>query len=183
MCMACFVQDVIHIVSLGLFFFPCHQLNTQAFGIHALKMSASKVPGWPSTSLRAYQMTRRQMDLLPGTQSIALVHDSKCRSTRSINVLFYWILAVVWTGLLNFVTTSRVKNDRIWVLGTERNKRVNLNTEQTGDWSAPASLLGWNCALADGSLKTICAERARDVWQDFQHLRKRSKEYCLSGVV
>lgn len=104
-------------------------------------------------------------------------------ATCSVNVLHHWKPAALWMGLLNFPTTVGVKSGRIWMLGIRGNKRVNLKTEQTGDWSTPASLLGWNCALADGSLKTICAERARDVWQDFQHLRKHSKEYCLSGAV
>jgi len=65
--MAYFVQDVTQIISLGVVFFPCHQLNTHDFSIHGLEMSASKVPDGPSTSLRAYQMTQRQMNLLPGT--------------------------------------------------------------------------------------------------------------------
>lgn len=104
-------------------------------------------------------------------------------ATCSVNVLYHWKSAALSMGLSNFVSTVGVKSGRIWTLGIRGNKRVNLKTEQTGDWSAPASLLGWNCALADGSLKTICAARARDVWQDFQHLRKHSKEYCLSGAV
>ena len=65
--MACFVQDVTHVISLGVVFFPSHKLNTHAFITHTLEMSASEVPDRLSTSLRAYQMTRRQINLLPGT--------------------------------------------------------------------------------------------------------------------
>lgn len=67
MCITCFVQDVTHVISLGVVFFPCHQLNICACNAHALEWSASKVPDQPSIALRAYQMTRRQTNLLPGT--------------------------------------------------------------------------------------------------------------------
>lgn len=65
---ACFVQDVTHVISLGVVFFLCHQLNTHAFGIRTLKMGATKLPDQPCTSPHAYQMTQRQMNFLPGTQ-------------------------------------------------------------------------------------------------------------------
>lgn len=64
-----------------------------------------------------------------------------------------------------------------WELG----RNQNVNSEQSGAF-IPASLSGWDRALADGSLKTICAERAGDGWQDFQHLHKPSEEHCLSGI-
>lgn len=126
--MACFVQDVTHIMSLGAVFFPCHQLNAHPFNTAAWETSVSRVPDCPSNL--CMQVTRRQMNLLAGTHCVK--HCFGSLKQCSTNALYHWKSAVVWAGL-NFAATLRVKNDRVWELGIGRNK--NLKVEQSRDRS------------------------------------------------
>lgn len=107
----------------------------------------------------------------------ALIHQNKSRDASSRDALNLWKLTVTRASLQILSLTSVVKDGAAWVLGVEGNRRVNLKAEQTGLW---LYLFGWHCALADGSLKTICVERAGDARQVFQHLRTQPFKGVLS---